>query len=194
MSHSTQQQGNDHRRAHAGTPRHAAVYTDPAHEESEFEAPSGHATSDGPPLDGGELHHPILDGSTQSDLAEASAPNPHRGQTDPALVTHQPALNRTSSIRWIIAGAVALVVVSVVLIALYEWSPLWCTVGIGFAALCFIGMFVIRQISMTQRARLRTDAILLGLLWVVPLAIAGLVFGYTMMQISEQAQQLSLIL
>lgn len=194
MSESIERNSNEYRRGHASRARHSVAYTDPVHEESTLEASNGLGTSQGPPLDGGELNHPILDGSTQSDLAEATVENPHRGQIDPALITRQPALNRTSSTRWIIAAAVALIVVSGVLIALFEWNPLWSAIGIAFALFCFIAMIVMRQVDMTQRARLRTDAILLGLLWVVPLAIAGVIFASTITQISQEAQQLGLIL
>ena len=144
---------------------------DPPHEASRFDAGTGQGTVEGPPYDAELQERPILDGSTQSPEAEASVPNPYRGQSDPALIQLQPALNTTSTRRWFFASVVAFLLLSVALILLMKWDPVWCTVGVGVGVLALIGMAVVRASKIRRPARLRLDALLMAVLWLVPLAI-----------------------
>lgn len=144
---------------------------DVPHAASRFEASNGAGTVSSPPRDSGLLEHPILDGSTQSAYAEATVPNPHRGQVDPALVTKQPALNSTNTSRWLIAATVATVVVTAVLLLLTQWNPVWCGVGIVVALVSLLVMLLVRASRMPPRPRLRIDALLMAVIWLVPLAI-----------------------
>lgn len=154
-----------------GQERLAEEHPDAPHEATRFDAGTGQGTVTGPPHDIAHLDRPILDGSTMSDEAEASVPNPHRGQVDPALAHRQPALTSTSTTRWLVAAIVAAVLVSAALFALYPWNPLWCSIGIGFALVALLAMLAVRATRLSRPARLRVEAALLGSIWVVPLAI-----------------------
>lgn len=144
---------------------------DPPHAATHFDAGTGQGTVDGPPYDSPLQERPILDGSTMNEAAEATVPNPYRGQADPAAIKRQPALNSTSTNRWLFASIVAVVVVTVVLLLLFPWNPLWCGIGIVVALLGVLLMLVVRASRMRLRARLRTEAVLLASVWLVPLAI-----------------------
>lgn len=138
---------------------------------SRYDAGTGQGTVSGPPY-GEELQErPILDGSTQDRVAEASVPNPYRGQEDPALVHRQPALNTSSTSRWMIASAVAAVVVTIPLLLLSPWNPLWCGIGIFIALIGLLAMLVVRSTGLRTKTRLRLDAALMAMIWLVPLAI-----------------------
>ncbi|WP_449281279.1 hypothetical protein [Leucobacter sp.] len=154
-----------------GRERLAEERPDAPHPATRFDAGTGQGTVTGPPHDIDHLDRPILDGSTMSDEAEASVPNPHRGQVDPALAHRQPALTNTSTTRWLVAAIVAAVVVSAALFALYPWNPLWCSIGIGFALVALLAMLAVRATKLSRPVRLRVEAVLLGAIWLVPLAI-----------------------
>lgn len=149
----------------------AEEHLDPAHGPSRFDAGTGQGTVDGPPYDREFQERPILDGSTLSAEAEASVPNPHRGESDPALIHRQPALNTTSTNRWIYSGIVAYLVVGAVLIALFRWDPLWCSIGLAVGLLALAAMLIVRATKLERPARLWVDAALMAVLWLVPLAI-----------------------
>lgn len=144
---------------------------DPPHPASRFDAGTGQGTVSGPRWDTELLEHPVLDGSTQSAEAEASVPNPYRGRNDPALVRLQPALNNTSTRRWLYSGIVAFFLLGVALILLSPWDPLWCGIGLAVGFLGLLGMVLVRASKIVQPARLRLDAVLLAIIWLVPLAI-----------------------
>lgn len=144
---------------------------EPAHPATEFDAGTGQGTVSGPPR-GTELQQrPILDGSTQDDIAEATVPNPYRGQYDPATIGRQPALNSVRTDRWMITGVIATVLVSIVLFLLLPYDPLWCGIGILVAVAGLVGMGVVRLSGLPLTQRLRADAVLLAIIWLVPLAI-----------------------
>lgn len=151
--------------------RIAEEHPDPPHAASRFDAGTGQGTVTGPPYDSDFQERPILDGSTQSPAAEASIPNPYRGETDPAAVHRQPALNSTSTNRWLIASVIAAAVVVAVLLLLLQWSPLWCGIGIVVALVSLILMLVVRASPLPLKPRLRVEAALMAVLWLVPLAI-----------------------
>lgn len=152
--------------------RMAEERPEPPHEPSHFDAGNGQGTVTGPPYDEQFQERPILDGSTQNDHAEAAVPNPYRGMSDPAMIKRQPALNKAKSSRWLIASAIAAAVISVVLLALAPWSPLWSGVGVLIAVGGLLLMLVIRASKIKPKVRLRLEALLLGIVWAVPLAIA----------------------
>lgn len=143
----------------------------PAHGASRFDAGTGQGTVSGPPHDGLFQERPILDGSTQGPLTEATVPNPSRGQADPAGIIRQPALNSTHSTRWLASSLVAVVILTVVMLLLLQWSPLWCGLGIAFILLATLAMLIVRASSMSRRMRLRLEAVLHWLIWLVPLVI-----------------------
>lgn len=145
---------------------------DPPHEATRFEAPNGQGTSDGPPYDQEFQERPVLDGASQSPEAEASVPNPYRGQADPARMTRQPALNSTSTDRWLIASSVAGTILIVLLLLLIRWNPFWCAVGVVFTLIALVAMLGLRLTGIGRKARLRIDAVLMALIWLVPLTIA----------------------
>ncbi|UOQ57145.1 hypothetical protein MUN78_16055 [Leucobacter allii] len=149
----------------------AAQHPEPPHPASRFDAGTGQGTVHGPPLDGGLLEHPILDGSTQHPGAEATVPNPYRGEDDPALVGRQPALTTANTMRWLVAAIVATVLLGTALFLLYPYDPLWCSIGIGVLLVGLLGMLGVRASRLGQRARLRADAVLLAALWLLPLGI-----------------------
>lgn len=144
---------------------------DAPHDATRFEAPAGHGTADGPPYGQEFQERPVLDGSTQSDEAEASVPNPHRGQADPATIARQPALNSTRSSRWLVASCVAAVILVLGLLLLARWEPVWCGVGVVVALVALVLMLVLRASRMEQRSKLRAAAVLMAVLWLVPLAV-----------------------
>ncbi|CAG7612125.1 hypothetical protein ACFPZL_07250 [Leucobacter soli] len=143
---------------------------DAPHGPSRFDAGTGRGTVLGPPA--GEFQErPILDGSTMSADAEASVPNPNRGQADPALVHNQPALTSASTNRWMFSAVAAFVVVGAVLLLLARWDPLWCSIGLAVGLIGLLGMLVVRATGLRRPARLWVDAGLLAMIWLVPLAI-----------------------
>lgn len=154
-------------------PRDSAVeeHLDPPHGATRFEAPAGHGTAEGPPYGQQFQERPVLDGSTQSSGAEAATPNPYRGQEDPATMARQPALNTTSTTRWLIASVIAAVILVVTLLLLSPWNPVWCGVGVTFALVGVLAMLVVRATRMPRKPRLRLEAVLMALVWLVPLAI-----------------------
>lgn len=144
---------------------------DPAHGPSRFDAGTGQGTVGAPPYEYELQERPILDGSTMSPEAEASVPNPYRGETDPAAMHRQPALHTTNTNRWLFASTAAGVIVTVVLLLLLPWSPVWCTVGIAVALIGLLLMLGVRASGLRRPARLWVDAVLLAIIWLVPLAI-----------------------
>lgn len=144
---------------------------DRPHEATRFDAGTGQGTVHGFPKGPSAQERPILDGSTESPSAEASTPNPNRGESDPALVTHQPALTSANSMRWIISGIIAAVLLGTVLLFLARWDPVWSGVGITVALVGLLAMHAVRLTRLGQRARLRVDALLMAVVWLVPLAI-----------------------
>lgn len=147
------------------------------HEATRFEASNGKGTSQGAPHDIEFLERPILDGASQAPQSEASTLNPYRGDTDPAKVTEQPALTSTGTNRWLLAGSIAATVVTVLLLFLARWNPVWCGIGIVFALVCLLLMLVVRASRLERPRRLRLEAVLLGAIWIVPLAIFVVVLG-----------------
>ncbi len=157
--------------------RMAEELPEPPHPATRLDAGTGQGTVSGPPRDSEFQERPILDGSTQGAMTEASVPNPHRGQTDPALEWRQPAVNSASTNRWLFSGIIAFVVVAVVLFVLYPWDPVWCSIGIGFALVALLVMIGVRATRLRLKVRLRVEAALLALIWLVPLAIIFTVLG-----------------
>jgi len=147
------------------------------HEATRFSAPNGMGTSHGAPHDIKFLERPILDGASQSRISEASVPNPYRGKADPATVAEQPALTSARTSRWLIAACIAATVVTVLLLLLARWNPVWCGVGIVFALVGLLLMLVVRASGLERRRRLRLEATLMGAIWIVPLAIFVAVLG-----------------
>lgn len=141
------------------------------HGPSRFDAGTGQGTVSGPPKHTDLQERPILDGSTQSDAVEASVPNPYRGQADPAQMKRQPALNSTSTDRWLFAGMVAYVLLAIALVALSRWDAFWCGVGLAVGLLGLVAMLIVRATGIRRPLRLRIDAVLLTVIWLVPLAI-----------------------
>lgn len=144
---------------------------DPPHPASRFDAGTGQGTVRGPSHAEQFQDRPILDGSTQSPEAEASVPNPYRGQSDPATVGRQPALNSTKTDRWLISSTVAAVVVTVVLLLLARFDPVWSGVGIVAAVVGLVAMLVVRLSGARRTASLRLMAALMVFTWAVPLAV-----------------------
>lgn len=66
----------------------------------------GEDPAPGPPYEYELQERPILDGSTMSPEAEASVPNPSRGETDPAAMHRQPALHTTNTNRLLFASTI----------------------------------------------------------------------------------------
>lgn len=172
-------QTNQHKREAHGAPEHGTELDVDSHERvfdaphpaSEFDAGDGQGTVSGPPLDGGVLRHPILDGATQSDAAEATVPNPYRGVNDPGTIGKQPALNTATSTRWLLAGVFATVVVAIPLVLLARVDPVWTGIGLAAALIGLLLMLGARWMRMEQQRRLRTMAILLAWIWIVPVAV-----------------------
>lgn len=144
---------------------------DPPHGPSRFDAGTGQGTVTGPPKDTRFQERPILDGSTQSSAVEASVPNPYRGQDDPAQMKRQPALNSTNTNRWLFAAIVAYVLLAAALVALSRWDPVWCGIGLAVGLFGLVAMLIVRATGLRRPARLRVDAVLLAVVWLVPLAI-----------------------
>lgn len=144
---------------------------DAPHGPTRFDAGNGQGTVFGPPYGEDLQERPILDGSTQSDAAEATVPNPYRGETDPAMLKRQPALNNTSSNRWLIASIVAAVILSAVLLLLARWSPMWCGIGVLVILVGLVLLLIVRVSGLPLRRRLRFEATLLGVICLVPLAV-----------------------
>ena len=151
--------------------RLAEEHPDPPHAASRFEASDGAGTVSGPPHDRPLQEHPVLDGSTESAEAEATTPNPTRGLSDPAMVTRQPALNTTGTNRWLIAGNLAAVILVGVLLLLARFDPVLTGIGIVITLLLLMLMLVERARSVRLGRKLKSEAILLWVLWLAPLAI-----------------------
>lgn len=141
------------------------------HGPSRFDAGTGQGTVTGPPKHAEFQERPILDGSTQSGAVEASVPNPYRGHDDPAQMKQQPALNSTNTNRWLFAAVVAYVILAAALVALARWDAVWCSIGLAVGLIGLLGMLVVRATGITRPLRLRIDAVLLTVIWLVPLAI-----------------------
>lgn len=141
------------------------------HKPTRFDAGTGQGTEHPPRHEGKFQERPILDGSTQNYRSEATVPNPSRGQADPATVTKQPALNSIRTDRWLISGCIATIIVTVVLLALAQWSPVLCISGVLFAVACLIGMILVRVSRMGLKLRLRVDALLLAAIWLASLTV-----------------------
>lgn len=148
----------------------AHEWSEAPHPATRFDAGTGQGTVSAP-REGAFQERPILDGSTQSNFVEATVPNPYRGERDPSRISDQPALNTTSTNRWMFASVVAAVIVVVALFALFPWSPVWCTIGITFALVGLLAMLAVRASPLGLKARLRIDAVLMALIWLVPLII-----------------------
>ena len=146
-------------------------HPDPPHPASRYDAGTGQGTVTGPPYGAALQERPILDGSTESAESEASVPNPYRGVSDPARVFRQPSVNSTGTRRWLNASIVAVVVVSALLLLLARWDPVWCGIGLVVAVLAFAAMILVRASKIERPTRLRLEAILMAILWLVPLAI-----------------------
>lgn len=144
---------------------------EPPHVASRFDAGTGQGTVSGPPHEGKLQERPILDGSTQGRVTEATVPNPHRGQDDPARITRQPALNSTSTSRWLISSLIAVVLLTVVMLLLLQFSPVWCGIGIAFILVAMLAMLIVRASRMRRHTRLIGEAVLHWLIWLVPLTI-----------------------
>ena len=148
---------------------------DRPHAASRFEASDGAGTVSGPPRGERLQEHPVLDGSTESAEAEASTPNPTRGMSDPAMVSRQPSLTSSGTNRWLLAGNVAAVLMVTVLLLLARFAPLLTGIGIVATLVLLMLMLVVRARSVRLGTKLKEEALLLWLLWVVPLAIVGVV-------------------
>ncbi|WP_427870365.1 hypothetical protein [Leucobacter luti] len=144
---------------------------DKPHEATRFDAGTGQGTVHEFPRGAKAQERPILDGSTESRAAEASTPNPNRGEADPALVTHQPALTSANSMRWITSALVAAVVLITALLILAQWDPVWSGVGVTVVFIGLLAMHAVRLTRFGQRARLRIDAALMAIICLVPIAI-----------------------
>ncbi|WP_449278841.1 hypothetical protein [Leucobacter sp. GX24907] len=144
---------------------------DAPHPPGRYDAGTGQGTAANPPRGDDTQDRPILDGSTQSPIAEASVPNPYRGQADPALVSRQPALNTTRTNRWLYASMIAATIVTIALLVLARWNPVWCGVGVVVALVALLLMLIVRASGLGRRARLRVEALLMAVLWLGPLAI-----------------------
>ncbi len=144
---------------------------DPSHAGSRFDAGTGQGTVSGPPHDGPLQERPVLDGSTQSYAVESTVPNPNRGEDDPGRIAHQPALNTSNTNRWLFAAVIAATIMTGVLLLLLPWSPFWCGIGITVALVGVLAMLAIRASGVSLRRRLRIDAILMAVVWLVPLTI-----------------------
>lgn len=144
---------------------------EPPHPATHFDAGTGQGTVTGPPHDSPLQERPILDGSTQNYVAEATVPNPNRGENDPAQMKHQPALNATNTNRWLFAAVTAAAIMTIVLLLLMPWSPVWCGIGITVALVGVLAMLTVRASRIGRTGRLRIDAVLLAIVWLVPLAI-----------------------
>lgn len=154
------------------SPRHLAEeIMDSPHGPTRYDAGTGRGTVSGPPYGEKFQDRPILDGSTQSAAFEASVPNPTRGQSDPAAMKRQPALNNTSTNRWLLFSTIAVLVVVAALLLLARWNPLWCGIGVIFACLSLLSMLVVRASPAKLRTRLRIEATIMALIWLVPLSI-----------------------
>lgn len=151
--------------------RVAEEHPDPPHPASRFDAGTGQGTVTGPPTGSVFQERPILDGSTQSAEAEASVPNPYRGETDPARMRLQPALTTSNTQRWLVAGIVAYVLLGIVLVVLARWDAVWCSIGLAVGLLALVGMLLVRASRVERPLRLWLDAILLTIVWLVPLAV-----------------------
>ncbi len=57
------------------------------------------------------------------------------------------------------------------LLLLMPWSPVWCGIGITIALVGVLAMLAVRASRIGRAARLRIDAVLLAIVWLVPLAI-----------------------
>lgn len=144
---------------------------EPPHPATRFDAGTGQGTVTGPPHDSPLQERPILDGSTQNYFAEATVPNPNRGESDPAQMKEQPALNSTNTNRWLFAAVIAAAIMTIVLLLLMPWNPVWCGIGITVALVGVLAMLAVRASRIGRTARLRLDAVLLAVVWLVPLAI-----------------------
>lgn len=151
--------------------RLAEEITEAPHKATRYDAGTGQGTSHGPPRGVAFQDRPVLDGSTQSYVVEHSVPNPTRGEDDPQSVTHQPALTSASTNRWMFASVVAAVLVVTALFLLYQWSPVWCTVGITVAMVGLLLMLAVRLSPLRLKSRLRVDAAIMAMIWLVPLVI-----------------------
>lgn len=143
---------------------------EPPHPATEFDAGTGQGTVH-PPRTGRLQQRPILDGSTQDSVTESTVPNPHRGQEDPAMMKRQPALNSSSTDRWLVASVIAAAVMCAALLWLLPYNEVWCGIGIIVALVGVIAMLVLRLTRIGLKARLRIDAVLMALVWLVPLAV-----------------------
>lgn len=151
--------------------RIAEEHPDPPHTATRFDAGTGQGTVSESHYGDKTLDHPVLDGSTMSPEAEASVPNPSRGESDPATMHNQPALHTTSTTRWLFSSAIAGVFVVVILLLLAPFSPVWCGVGVAVALVALLAVLAVRASRIRRPARLYIEAVLLMIIWLVPLII-----------------------
>lgn len=144
---------------------------EPAHRATRFDAGTGQGTVSGPPYEYELQERPILDGSTMGPVTEASVPNPYRGQADPSAMHSQPALHTTNTNRWLFASVGAGAIVTTVLLLLLPWSPVWCSAGVAVTLVSLLLVLTVRASRLRRPARLRVEAALLWVIWLVPLAI-----------------------
>lgn len=141
------------------------------HEATHFDAGTGGGTVSGVNDDAATQDRPLLDGSTMSPITERTVPNPYRGVEDPATITRQPALNSTSTNRWLFSGVVATALMSLVLLLLAQYNPLPTSIAIVIALAAMLLMLLVRLTGIETKLRLRFDAILLAVIWLVPLSV-----------------------
>lgn len=149
---------------------HEELYETP-HPASRFDAGTGQGTISETPRHGDKLEHPILDGSTESFRFQATVPNPNRGDEDPAAMKRQPALNTSNTNRWLISSVIAAAVMTIVLLLLMPWNPVLCGIGVTTALVGVLAMLVVRASGIGLKVRLRIDAVLMAIVWLVPLVI-----------------------
>lgn len=152
--------------------------SEPPRQPSRFDAGTGQGTSSGPPDDVEFQDRPVLDGSTLSDASEAQVRNPHRGQADPGSETKQEPLNTGSSLIWLIAANLAAVALTAWLLFLFPWNPVLSSVGVLFVILGLVAMLIIRRLRMRRQRKLRVEALILLVIWIVPFG-CGLAILFT---------------
>ncbi len=122
------------------------------------------------------IDEPVLSGSHMSGDEEAHVANPNRGEADPGAMDHQPALRTTTSLRWVYAAGLAAAIWLIVHTYLLQFATVLPTIAVAFVFVALIAMVVLRMSHMRQRRKLHLQMILLWSIWLVPLALAIVVF------------------
>jgi len=145
---------------------------DPVRPPSRFDAGSGQGTATGNPFKGLKYQeHPLLDGSTMSHEAEALVVNPHRGEENPARELRQQALTTASTTRYLMSGIVAAILITAALLFLLQWEPVLSGIGILVVLFGLLGMLIVRGIHRPRPTRLRIEATILTVMWIVPITL-----------------------